>query len=324
MSAAPPTQHNGTHIDQGNSIPPPTGASIAPSHDPPQTDRLYNNRPPSKAHRKTTIKPGGYPLAYFLDKEAINIRNRAASSRLTSRKKGNQAQNQHTLMDYWPTLIPASLPLRPRGKIHPLFLPRSLPSMGWTPDPTFVLRTDLNTEASYPFPHSPPGSPHPEEEPISPTYGLTPTPTGQPPQKERDHNMTHISESPTQRDISLPPPGEFNTTGGTSIPNAVLSTNTTLTFLTVNAQKAGPNSPSLMDIVTTLDEHSPDFLFLTETPQHNRSGALAHVLRNRGFRIHYHPANSPSPPDTLPEARTPAHLTHAGGGTWLACRKDAP
>jgi hypothetical protein len=28
--------------------------------------------------------------------------------------------------------------------------------------------------------------------------------------------------------------------------------------------------------------------------------------------------NAPSPPDLLPEARIPAHLTHRGGGSWLA------
>jgi hypothetical protein len=63
-----------------------------------------------------------------------------------------------------------------------------------------------------------------------------------------------------------------------------------------------------------LDDQSPGILFLTETPLHIRSGALTHVLRNRGYRIHYHSANAPSPPDAIPEARIPDHLTHAGGG----------
>jgi len=34
-----------------------------------------------------------------------------------------------------------------------------------------------------------------------------------------------------------------------------------LRFLTINAQKAGANNPSLVDIITMLDRHSPDFLF---------------------------------------------------------------
>ena len=33
-----------------------------------------------------------------------------------------------------------------------------------------------------------------------------------------------------------------------------------LTFLTINEKKAGTNNPSLDDIITVLDQHSPDFL----------------------------------------------------------------
>ncbi len=40
-------------------------------------------------------------------------------------------------------------------------------------------------------------------------------------------------------------------------------TATNLTLLTINAQKAGANSPSLSDVVTMLDDLSPDILFLT-------------------------------------------------------------
>jgi hypothetical protein len=38
-----------------------------------------------------------------------------------------------------------------------------------------------------------------------------------------------------------------------------------LTFLTLDVQKAKANSPSLANITTVLDQHKPDFLFLTET-----------------------------------------------------------
>jgi hypothetical protein len=154
--------------------------------------------------------------------------------------------------------------------------------------------------------------------------GQAPTPSGITPRKEVEPNRVPSSEAPTHKAFPLSPPVENDTTMGATPPTGDPTTNTTLTFLTLNAQKAGPNSPSLSDIVTILDEHSPDVLFLTETPQHNRSGALAHVLRNRGFHIYYHPTNAPSSLDTLPEARTPAHLTHAGGGTWLAYKKHAP
>ena len=195
--------------------------------------------------------------------------------------------------------------------------------MGWAPDPTFVIRTDPLKGASYPFPHSPPGSPHPEEDREPRSEGQTPTP-GTPTQREEGTGGTHNSRSPTHGGTRLSPSWSTDTPSDTTLTPVVDSTHTSLKFLTINAQKAGPNSPSLSDIVTILDEHNPDVLFLTETPQHSRSGALAQVLRNRGFHIHYHPANAPSTPETLPEARTPAHLTQAGGGTWLAYRKDAP
>jgi hypothetical protein len=54
---------------------------------------------------------------------------------------------------------------------------------------------------------------------------------------------------------------------------------------------------------------------------HPYSGALLHVLRNREYRVHHHPANAPFHPDNLPEARLPAQITHPGGGCWLAYKK---
>ncbi len=76
----------------------------------------------------------------------------------------------------------------------------------------------------------------------------------------------------------------------------------------------GTNSPSLTDMVTLLDRHTPDVLLLTETPTLPLQGALTQVLCNRGYKTHYHPVNAPSPMDTLPEARLPTHTTHGGGG----------
>jgi hypothetical protein len=70
-----------------------------------------------------------------------------------------------------------------------------------------------------------------------------------------------------------------------------------------------------------MDLNTPDFLLLTETPPLPHSGALKHTLRNRGYNIHSHPVNAPTPPDTLPEARLPTHLTHSGGGYRIAYRK---
>ena len=53
---------------------------------------------------------------------------------------------------------------------------------------------------------------------------------------------------------------------------------TDISILTLNTQKAGYNSPSLTDLVTTLDLHKPDILLLIETPMHPYHGALAHIL----------------------------------------------
>jgi len=80
--------------------------------------------------------------------------------------------------------------------------------------------------------------------------------------------------------------------------------------MTLNAQKAGANSPPLADIVTMLDHHKPDFLLLAETPRHPHNGALAHTLHNRGYKIHYHPTNAPSHLDTPLEACLSPQLTH--------------
>ena len=87
---------------------------------------------------------------------------------------------------------------------------------------------------------------------------------------------------------------------------------TEISILTLNTQNMGTNSPSLTDMVTLLDRHTPDVLLLTETPPLPHQGALTQVLRNRGYKTHYHPANAPSPTGTLPEARLPTHTTHGG------------
>jgi hypothetical protein len=94
-----------------------------------------------------------------------------------------------------------------------------------------------------------------------------------------------------------------------------------LRFLTINVQKAGANNPSLVDIITMMDQHSPDFLFLTKTPLAPHSGALRQALRNRGYRIHHTPVNALFQPESLPEARLPEHIVHPGGGCWLAYKK---
>jgi len=51
------------------------------------------------------------------------------------------------------------------------------------------------------------------------------------------------------------------------------------------------------------------------------SGALLHALRDRGYRVHHHPPIASFQPGGLPEARLPDHITHPGGGGWLAYKK---
>ncbi len=63
------------------------------------------------------------------------------------------------------------------------------------------------------------------------------------------------------------------------------------------------------------------FLFLVETPMHPHSGTLLHTIRSWGYKTHRHPFNASSQPDGLPEARLPNHITHPGGGCWLAYKK---
>ena len=70
-----------------------------------------------------------------------------------------------------------------------------------------------------------------------------------------------------------------------------------------------------------MDFHILDFLLIAETPSLPNDGPLTHTLRNKGYKTHYQYVNAPTPPDTLPEAGLPTHLTHSGGGCWIAYRK---
>jgi hypothetical protein len=55
-----------------------------------------------------------------------------------------------------------------------------------------------------------------------------------------------------------------------------------ITILTLNTQNAESNNPSLTDIVTLIDLHTPAVLLLTETLMITHHGSLTQVLRNRG------------------------------------------
>ena len=157
---------------------------------------------------------------------------------------------------------------------------------------------------------------------MSPPEGHPTTPPGKPTQQGNDPTGASPPANPTSTDPITSQGTQLLARQAQSLA-AAPPTATSLTLLTINAHNAGANSPSLSDIVTMLYDHSPDINFLTETPPHTHSGALKHVLQNRDYCTHYHPSNAPSPPDLIPEARIPAHLTHTGSGSWLAYKKHA-
>jgi len=217
------------------------------------------------------------------------------------------------LKNHWPELRPASLPAHRRTMAPTPLLPRSLPCLGWQKNSSHKIRHDPTKRVPFPLPHSPPGSPSPP----SPGH-LEPSHVG------------HLSNLPKVGIEGPTPPEDGDTTIASPLaargptpdqPTASTETAVELKFLTINVQKAGINNPSLVNIITMLNQHFPDLLLLTETPLPPHSGALLHALRNRGYRIHHTPVNAPFQPEGLPEARLPEHIVHSGGGSWLAYKK---
>ena len=183
--------------------------------------------------------------------------------------------------------------------------------MGWKRDPSHMIRLDPPQGDPFPFPHSPPGSPSQQlpgpSLPDSNCHRSTSTEAD----PDGPTSPSALSERPTG------PLPKHSTSHSTS----TLSTALALRFLTINAKKAGANSPSLVDVITMLEQNSSDFLLLTETPLSPHRGALLQSLRNRGYGVHHHPSNAPFQPDGLPEARLSDHIIHPGGGCWLAYKK---
>ena len=255
-----------------------------------------SSAPPAKPSRGTPLRP--------LARRDFLYRITKAKRARATRTLSNARHNQSLITAHFPDLRPASLPIHHRLPALTPLLPRSLPNLGWKRDPSYRIQFDPPQEASFPFPHSPPDSPT---------------------QSCRDtHSLGHdtcMSAHPTSRSDGTPlppdaadlptPPKQTTTANRTLVPSLPRAR---LKFITINAQKAGANSPSLTDIVTQLDQHFPCFLLLTETHMHPHNGALLHVLRNREYRVHHHPANAPFHPDELPEARLPAQITQPGGG----------
>jgi len=195
----------------------------------------------------------------------------------------------------------------------PSLFPRSLSNLGWKREPSYRIRHDPPTRAPFPFPYSPPGSPpHLRPGPLPPDHDihLSSSPKGR---RDGNTSPSDLTDLPTSTRAD-----QDATPGLTPDPP---STAAYPKFLTIKAQKAGASSPSLVDIITMMDHHPPGFLFLTEITMHPHSGTLPNALRIQGYKTHHHPSNAPSLPDYLPEARLPNHITHPGGGCWLAYKK---
>jgi len=206
------------------------------------------------------------------------------------------------LTDHWPELCPTSLPVYHRTPAPKLLLPRSLPSLGWQRGSSYTARHDPPGRAPFPFPHSPPGSPPPP----SPSH----------PVLDSAGHLSNLPKVGTEGPTPLED-GEADSASPLAArapipdqPTAATETAVELKFLTISVQKAGANNPSLVDIITMLDQHTPDFLLLTEFPLPPHSGALRHALRNRGYQIRHTPVNAPFQPEGLPEARLPEHIVH--------------
>ena len=84
--------------------------------------------------------------------------------------------------------------------------------MGWKTDPTFVIRRDP-TEDPNPFLHSPPGSPQPEDEPMSSAEGQPPTTSGKSTRRGIDPTESPSAAGHTHIDTLTTPHGEPITMG---------------------------------------------------------------------------------------------------------------
>jgi len=192
--------------------------------------------------------------------------------------------------------------------------PNNLHSYEWKPDPNFRIRIHTPPPAECSFDDSPQASPGGERPPHT---HLPVSPTADPDTLD----STTIGKEDTARSDSPPPPREHlrhltpTPGGGVHLHTPTLPPpETEITIITLNTQKVGNNSPYVSDTVTLLDLHTPDVLLLTKTPLHPHQGAPSQVLRDRGYKTHYHPMNTPSPKGTLPEARLPTHTTYNGCG----------
>ena len=110
---------------------------------------------PAHSTRSTRqgLSVGSYSRAFLLRR--MNTAKRTRGRRIRT----NANNNQSTITDFFPGLIPTSAPVRIRPLTPTPLLPRSLPSLGWHPDPSYRIQFDTPSESPFPFPYSPPESP---------------------------------------------------------------------------------------------------------------------------------------------------------------------
>ena len=172
----------------------------------------------------------------------LRIRTAIAKRSQAARAKKSIALSPPRLTDHWPDLRPASLPVPHRKPATTPLLSRSLLSLGRQKDPSYKVHHDPLMRAPFPFPHSPPGSSSPRGpgHPVLDSAGDL-------------ANLPEVdSEGPTSSedddtDTASPPAARASTPDQ---PSATTTTGVDLKFLTINVQKAGANSPSLIDIIT--------------------------------------------------------------------------
>jgi hypothetical protein len=258
-------------------------ASLDPSasdipHWPPANPNVAEGIERPAPYARRTYASCSSPLMRLFSTRDLLKRRAVAKRAQTRRVNTNSGLNQSMLKDHLPELRPSSLPVHRRTMTPTPLVPRSLPSLGWQKDSSHKIRHDPPKRDPFPFPHSPSGSPSPPNpdhpEPNHVRCLSNPTVVGQEGPTFAEGGGAAISAPPTARALT---PDQPTTSTGTAVE---------LKFLTIDVQKAGTNSPSLTDIMTMVDQHSPDFLLLKEIPLAPHSGALREALRNRGYRIH--------------------------------------
>ncbi len=119
-------------MTQGTTLPRPKGRPPTPMREPPNSGKTGTTH--SLRTGKSIVKPGTRAPKYILTPAEITSRIAKASRRAQQRSSRKRTLQQPTLLDYWPTFVPDSLPIRTQSGPRSSLLPNSLHNMGWKPD----------------------------------------------------------------------------------------------------------------------------------------------------------------------------------------------